>query len=296
MTKSLTLMLTVISESNFPYFDGSIFHNFTIVCFALLRLRAGAGVMKQRKLQQQLCEEILLGCCLAQVMAAADIRALVYLSYLGTLVQSYSGRIQQAIITPHGGCNMRISSHLARPGWCLANHGWSESECDLIAWWVWGSWGSHCRVGSLSMSLSPIFPPSPSADNAQLWRDQSRGGNKKLFPVIGAFYPQKLRPTRGLLQPIRGQWEAVIETNDSPEANCLKAWRSSLGRGEDNSDQLMLQLLPAVSAAGDTRHKPSHAERDIWNICGKCGLEIIFSSTLPSLCVHPCLVYIWSLV
>lgn len=51
-TKSLTLMLTVISEeSNFPYFDGSIFYNFTIVCFALLRLRASSsGVMKQRKL------------------------------------------------------------------------------------------------------------------------------------------------------------------------------------------------------------------------------------------------------
>ena len=73
------------------------------------------------------------------------------------------------------------------------------------------------------MSLSPIFPPSPSADNAQLWRDQSKGGNKKLFPVIGAFYPQKLRPTRGLLPFTTNKYaaneRAVIETNVPPEAN-----------------------------------------------------------------------------
>ena len=121
MTKSLTLMLTVISESNFPYFDGSIFHNFTIVCFALLRLRAGAGVMKQRKLQQ-LCEEILLGCCLAQVMAAADISP-SYISPVPGNTCTIVLRPHPAIITPHGGCYMRISSCLTKPGWCLANHG-----------------------------------------------------------------------------------------------------------------------------------------------------------------------------
>ena len=75
-TKSLTLMLTVISDSNFPYFDGSILYNFTIVCFALLRLLAGelwCHETKETNSSSCLCEETLLGCCLVQViLAAAD--------------------------------------------------------------------------------------------------------------------------------------------------------------------------------------------------------------------------------
>ena len=222
MTKSLTLMLTVISESNFPYFDGSIFHNFTIVCFALLRLRAGAGVMKQRKLQQ-LCEEILLGCCLAQVMAAADISP-SYISPVPGNTCTIVLRPHPAIITPHGGCYMRISPAA-----------WLEFSKSLVIWvWVW----SDCVMGvrlmrqplpcrplssSPCLSLQYSHPRPLQITPSSGERDQRRGGNKKTVSGYWSLLSAEAAANKRLLQPILGQWEAVIETNDSPEANWLTA-------------------------------------------------------------------------
>ena len=73
--------------------------------------------MKQRKLQQ-LCEEILLGCCLAQVMASADIRP----SYISRTWEHLYNRTQAASSDNYSTRRM-LHAYLQLPDWSLANHG-----------------------------------------------------------------------------------------------------------------------------------------------------------------------------
>ena len=124
--------------------------------FALRYWDSGLWSHETKETNSSSCEEeILLGCCLAQVIAAADNqRASPCITpYLGTLVHC----TQLVIITVHGGCYMRIISKLPDQNeWQM----WSAHS--FIAWlrWSWpprwGSWLSNI----LTLASAEITPSS----------------------------------------------------------------------------------------------------------------------------------------